>query len=73
LHERAAALNFPAMKLVVAVLLAANSFYLEGCAEIPDTDDVHDQQMQHSFAAPGQPVKPTEIPDTSSRQTVPGE
>jgi len=73
LHETGAALNFPAVKLVVAFLLAASSVYLEGCAEIPDTDDVHDQQLQQSFAAPGQPVKPMEIPDTSSRQAVPGE
>jgi len=61
------------VKLVLAVLLAASAFSLGGCADIPDADDVHEQQLQHSYAAPGQPIKAPEYPDTPPPKSVPGE
>jgi hypothetical protein len=61
------------VKLILAPLLVASSLYLQGCGEIPETDDVHEQQLQHSYAAPGQPIKPLEDPDPSTRPAVPGE
>lgn len=62
------------MKLILAVFLTASFFYLEGCGEIPDTDDVHrDQQLQRSYAAPGQPIKPLEDPNDETHPKVPGE
>ena len=73
LARRSPGTYFRSVKLVLAVLLAAGPFYLDGCAEIPDTDDVHEQQLQRSYAAPGQPIKPPDEPDGSSPQPVPGE
>jgi hypothetical protein len=61
------------VKLVLAVFLSASSFYLEGCADMPETGDVQEQQLQRSYAAPGQPIKPLDDPDASTRQRVPGE
>ena len=61
------------VKLVLAVLLAASAFSLGGCADIPDADDVHEQQLQRSYAAPGQPIRPPEAPDTPPSKSVPGE
>ncbi len=64
---------FRAVKMILAGLMATAFVYLAGCADVPDTDDVHDQQLQRSFAAPGQPIRPVEDPDASRRQSVPGE
>jgi hypothetical protein len=73
LHEGTTAYNFRPVKLVLAIFLSVSFLCLEGCGEIPETGDVQEQQLNRSYAAPGQPIKPLEEPAAESHQAVPGE
>jgi hypothetical protein len=61
------------MKSLFPIFLFATSFYLQGCADIPDTDGIQEQQLQRSYAAPGQPIKVPDVPEDRAPAPVPGE
>lgn len=67
---------FGEVKLIFALIVSAAPFFLNGCADLgPEADNVQEQQLRRSFAAPGQPLSsdsPDDL-DAHPHQRVPGE